>query len=468
MAISEVSVKNIIISSQATEVTSQIPQEIQQFFDNNFDFLQWKWSEKQEFWFYLDNFYPKSMDYQSNIIYFDEDACQKKQQLIESLAWIIKILQYENADLKELQIAFELVCIVPNFWQVTAQENIRFSVLAKNIALNFIKNINFEINTLSDSPRYEAECIKKLKQDLESYHWIELEKSSHILESVYSNLSLKFHQTYSFLCWNHLGEVLSLINKEKNCWNLLWFLSNLPEEYHHKVILETSNQLACFLLLIRRMYHLSEEEQLNLSEVWQSLSSSEMLKEWLFVVNQYPVRFPWLQLGLGRFLATATNQEIDYYIESINLENNSDDIKKCIDYFFEYANEAEQKYFCEQAFQKWNQWDFNKYFGIRKSCLDKVIIKYFQSQSSDKLDKFIQCHLAEINTFQSKWFDNEITLYEFIYFNLSRIQPACIAYNLNNNNLKFKDLYQKEYIPTYVSEDLRWNNWVDYFEKTNN
>lgn len=99
-------------------------------------------------------------------------------------------------------MAFELVCIVPNFWQVTAQENIIFSFLAKNIALNFIKNINFEI------------------------------------------------------------------------------------------------------------------------------------KSWLSVVNKYPVRFPWLQLGLGKFLTTATNQETVFYIESINLKSSSEDIKRCVGYFF--------------------------------------------------------------------------------------------------------------------------------------
>lgn len=466
MAIQKISVKDIIILSQGTEITAQIPKGIQQFFDDNFDFLQWKWTSKYEFWNYLNRFYPESMDYQSSIVYLDEGGRQKKQQLIESLAWIIQVLQCENNNVKELQMAFELVCIVPNFWQVTAQENIRFSVLAKNIALNFIKNINFEINALSNSPRYEVECIKKLKQDLESYHWIELEKSSHILESVYSNLSLKFHQTYSFLCWNHLGEVLSLINKEKNCWNLLWFLSNLPEEYHHKVILETSNQLACFLLLIRRAYELSEEWQLSLSKVWKSLGSLEILKSWLSVVNQYPVRFPWLQLGLGKFLTTATNQETVFYIESINLKSSSEDIKQCVGYFFEHANEIKQKYFCEQAFQKWNQWDFDKYPGVSKSCLDRAIVKYFQFQSLDKIEEFIQLHLKEISTFQNKWFDNMNNLNKFIYYHLSRIQPACIAYDLNNDkNLKFEDFDRKEYVPTYFPKDLRWKNWVKDFGK---
>lgn len=466
MAIQKISVKDIIILSQGTEITAQIPKGIQQFFDDNFDFLQWKWTSKYEFWNYLNKFYPESMDYQSSIIYLDEGGRQKKQQLIESLAWIIQVLQCENNNVKDLQMAFELVCIVPNFWQVTAQENIRFSVLAKNIALNFIKNINFEINALSSSPRYEVECIKKLKQDLESYHWIELEKSSHILESVYSNLSLKFHQTYSFLCWNHLGEVLSLINKEKNCWNLLWFLSNLPEEYHHKVILETSNQLACFLLLIRRAYELSEEWQLSLSKVWKSLGSLEILKSWLSVVNQYPVRFPWLQLGLGKFLTTATNQETVFYIESINLKSSSEDIKQCVGYFFEHANKIKQKYFCEQAFQKWNQWDFDKYPGVSKSSLDRAIVKYFQFQSLDKIEEFIQLHLKEISTFQNKWFDNMDNLNKFIYYHLSRIQLACIAYDLNNDkNLKFEDFDRKEYVPTYFPKDLRWKNWVKDFGK---
>lgn len=202
MAIQKISVKDIIILSQGTEITAQIPKGIQQFFDDNFDFLQWKWTSKYEFWNYLNRFYPESMDYQSSIIYLDEGGRQKKQQLIESLAWIIQVLQCEKINVKDLQMAFELVCIVPNFWQVTAQENIIFSFLAKNIALNFIKNINFEI------------------------------------------------------------------------------------------------------------------------------------KSWLSVVNQYPVRFPWLQLGLGKFLTTATNQETVFYIESINLKSSSEDIKRCVGYFF--------------------------------------------------------------------------------------------------------------------------------------
>lgn len=467
MAIQKVSVKDIIILSQGTEITAQIPKGIQQFFDDNFDFLQWKWTNKYEFWNYLNNFYPKSMDCQSNIIYLDEDSYQKKQQLIESLAWIIQILQYENVNPKELKIAFELSCIVPNFWQIAIQENIQFSIFSKNAALDFLQNINFEISTLSKSPRYEIEYIEKLKQDLENYHWIDLEKSNYVLDGIYNDLSLNFHRAYSFLCWYHLEDIILLINEERNCWKLLWFLANLLEEHRPKVILNTSNKLACFLLLIRGMYYLSEEEQLNLSQIWQRLSSSERLKSWLSVVNQYPVRFPWLQLGLGKFLITATNQEINYYIESINLESSSTDIKQCVDYFFEHANETKQKYFCEQAFQKWNQWDFNQYSSIMRSCLDKAIVKHFQFQSSDKLDEFIQKHLTKINTFQNKWFDNEIALYKFIYFYLSKIQPAYIACDLNNNNnLKFENLYQKEYVPICFSGDLRWKNWVKYFDKT--
>lgn len=334
MAIQKISVKDIIILSQGTEITAQIPKGIQQFFDDNFDFLQWKWTSKYEFWNYLNRFYPESMDYQSSIIYLDEGGRQKKQQLIESLAWIIQVLQCENNNVKDLQMAFELVCIVPNFWQVTAKENIRFSVLAKNIALNFIKNINFEI------------------------------------------------------------------------------------------------------------------------------------KSWLSVVNQYPVRFPWLQLGLGKFLTTSTNQETVFYIESINLKSSSEDIKQCVGYFFEHANEIKQKYFCEQAFQKWNQWDFDKYPGVSKSCLDRAIVKYFQFQSLDKIEEFIQLHLKEISTFQNKWFDNMDNLNKFIYYHLSRIQPACIAYDLNNDkNLKLEDFDRKEYVPTYFPKDLRWKNWVKDFGK---
>lgn len=57
-------------------------------------------------------------------------------------------------------------------------------------------------------------------------------------------------------------------------------------------------------------------------------------------------------------------------------------------------------------------------------------------------------------------------LNKFIYYHLSRIQPACIAYDLNNDkNIKLEDFDRKEYVPTYFPKDLRWKDWVKDFGK---
>ncbi|MFZ7225703.1 hypothetical protein, partial [Avibacterium avium] len=269
------------------------------------------------------------------------------------------------------------------------------------------------------------------------------------------------HSSYSFIVEHHNNEIIDLINNEKRVWQLLYWLALLPEKYKHTIAVKTNNKLAQFLLLLDLNYLISNElqqEQLQLSEIWHKCPV-----EWFQVFNKYPVRYPWLQLGLGKFLTSAIYERIKNYIDSVELSIPPENIQSCLEYFFEYANEERIHYFCRLGYQKWKNWDFENQYSVTKSCLDRAIIKYFQDLVTDKeRANFIENEIDEILHFNKHWFSSIVELDKFIYFHLSRMQPACIAGELKQNkSLLFDDLDKNFYCPAFFQEDKRWRNWVN-------
>lgn len=120
----------ILCLAQSPEYDASVPDGIFSFFDEHFDFANWKWDDKSHFWQYQDNFYPSSIYYHDAVIYIDD--IDKKNTLIESISWLINILQYEHSSEKDQKIAFELTCLIPKFWEISRQENIVFLILMKN------------------------------------------------------------------------------------------------------------------------------------------------------------------------------------------------------------------------------------------------------------------------------------------------------------------------------------------------
>ena len=116
-----------------------------------------------------------------------------------------------------------------------------------------------------------------------------------------------------------------------------------------------------------------KDEQIELSGIWQNCPN-----EWFDIFNQYPVRYPSLQLGFGAFLTNATDEKIRIYIDSLQLNQDETTIKECLEYFFAHANENRVQYLCKLAFEKWKDWDFGNTYSIARSVLDRALVKYFQ------------------------------------------------------------------------------------------
>lgn len=447
----------ILHLAQSLDYSSCLPDEIFSFFDKNFNFNSWKWDDEYLFWQYYNNFYPSSIDYHDAVIYIDNP--DKKNRLIESISWLINTLQDEHSSEKDQKIAFELTFLLPKFWAISYEEGIIFSQSSKNLAMRYLSHLEIELSTLQNASINDNERMDSLTENLENERWKELAEDKWHLNELYNHLSLNFHQSYSFISEHYDCEILLLINQEMKVCNLLYWLALLPEKYYQPFALQTTNNLAKFLLLFKLNYLSRNEmknEQRQLSDIWQNCPD-----EWFYIFNQYPVRYPYLQLGFGAFLTKATDEKICIYIDSLHLNQGEESIKECLMYFFAHADENRIQYLCKLAFEKWKDWDFGNPYSIARSVLDRALVKYFQIMlPKQDRENFIQNEIDQILNFQQQWFASIVELNEFVYLHLSRIQPAYIAEELEkDSSLSFEDI-RKGICPNQFNNDLRWRNWI--------
>lgn len=94
----ELTTIQVLRQVQSFDYQSTIPDEILSFFDEHFNFSSWSWDDKYLFHQYINNLYPSSINYQDTVIYIDDS--DKKSRLLESVSWLIKILQDEQSSEK--------------------------------------------------------------------------------------------------------------------------------------------------------------------------------------------------------------------------------------------------------------------------------------------------------------------------------------------------------------------------------
>ena len=449
----------ILHLAQSLDYSSYLPDKIFSFFDKNFNFDSWKWDDEHLFWEYCNEHYPSSMDYQNTTIYIND--INKKTKLIKSISWLVKILQDEHSSEKDQKIAFELTYLLPKFWEISHEEDIVFSHSSKKLAMRYLSHLEIELSTLQNASINDNERMDSLTENLENERWKELAEDKWHLNELYNHLSLNFHQSYSFISEHYNHEILSLINQETKVFNLLYWLALLPEKYRQPFALHTTNNLAKFLLLFR-LDHLfrnnMKNEQIQLLDIWKDCPN-----EWFDVFNQYPVRYPSLQLGFGAFLSNATDEKIRIYIDSLQLNQDEATIKECLAYFFAHADENRVQYLCKLAFEKWKDWDFGNPYSIARSVLDRALVKYFQIMlPKQDRENFIQNEINQILNFQQQWFASIVALDKFVYLHLSRMQQACIAEELEKDaSLSFEDIQKLIYLPAQFNNDLRLKNWIN-------
>lgn len=461
MAIQQLSTQELLILSQQDNIKPELSIKIMYFFNKYLDFKNWK--RNTDFYYYFQNLsLPRQIDYQNNIVYFNNE--DEKINLLETLAWVILTLKNEDSDEESQQIAFELSSIVPNFWQVTNQENIYFSDSCKKLAVNYLNSVDFNIQATEHSSINERENLDFLEKILTDKNWQEIADNYSSLNDIYNKMFIDWHTSYGYLLQHHFDVLLDIINKTNSVWKILWLIVHLENRQIIDVILKTDNKLAVFLLLHRlntSFDNLDKNYLLSLSKLWESLED-DLLKEWLSIFNKFPNRHKALQYGIGKFLCKSNPENIQIYINNLNLNSNYQDIGDCIQYFLSNSTNDNREYFCKLSFEKWKDWQPENGHKIFKSVLDEVIVYYFQYYCDEIIrGEFINKHLNEIFNAQNRWFDNKTEFNHFVEFHLSKIQPACLADELiKDTDLTLENFINKEFTPNFFQEDKRWQHWL--------
>ena len=421
----------------------------------------------ETYWAELDKYYP-NIDNTNDFIEF---TTEKEQTFtLQTMSWIIRVLQDEQAHITDIHIAWCLCIIVPNFWENSHKINLTFSERHKKLTVRRINNYIVKLSVLDSASFVEKETISNLHNAFCNQSWQVIAEQYHYqLNEIYEcisifsrNIGIDSH-SYLFLIWHYLDDAMTILNQEEDYQLILVWLTYIPTKLLPEFAMKTSNLIAKFLILLK-IHNVSIEHQQQFVSIWNSLDFQH-LKEWLTVFNHYPVRYPYLQIGLGRFLADTSVENISIYIDSLPLENDRETVLQCLQTFFESASTSKKKVFCEMAFKKWDAWDFQLSAKDQRksSSLDLAIIMYFKEFFIDECNDFIQHHLDKIQSIHHKWFENETTFNSYIQFHLAKIQPPCWANYLLEHNLPLSIIQNLEFTPDFFKEDIRWQHWYWYY-----
>lgn len=104
----------------------------------------------------------------------------------------------------------------------------------------------------------------------------------------------------------------------------------------------------------------------------------------MWVLNEYPGRYPELQPSMGRALSVAPTHARTTYIATLSMNDLSKpETTLALETFREVANEASRKELWTAAYQRWTAWDFGtteqskSLFSVKVSPLDFAVVGYF-------------------------------------------------------------------------------------------
>ena len=138
---------------------------------------------------------------------------------------------------------------------------------------------------------------------------------------------------------------------------------------------------------------------------WEALLSSAAAEpsewpRWLAVLNEYPSRYPQIQLSLGNALVSASDEAIDAYVASIS--KNSDfgraDLANALSVFRTRASLPVRQRLWTAAFRRWKAWDFGcdeksrSVLRLVRSSYDYPVMGYLTEclSAKERVDMFAE------------------------------------------------------------------------------
>ncbi|MEX5567072.1 hypothetical protein Q1J55_04530 [Pseudomonas syringae] len=136
----------------------------------------------------------------------------------------------------------------------------------------------------------------------------------------------------------------------------------------------------------------------------------------LHAFNKYPVRYPWLQRGLGRVLALVSTEHLKRYVDTLGITHSPDCgevITVCLETLQANASHEIRVMCWHFAYERWEQWQAgltndNPGLGRQTSIVDYAVIGWLVEGCHDKqLGEWLEQMSLELQRLQQRWFSSK-------------------------------------------------------------
>jgi hypothetical protein len=165
-------------------------------------------------------------------------------------------------------------------------------------------------------------------------------------------------------------------------------------------------------------------------------------EDWLRFFNAYPVRYPTLQVSLGRVLAAAPLSTLQAYVSSLVLQSSPvtqpglsrEEVAECLGAFRNHADLERRKRLWTLAHERWRAWNFDDanagthLADVHRSVLDYALVGYaVECLSHVDLRKAMDDVQRELETVGDVWHASITDIVSSWNRCLSRLQPYAHA-----------------------------------------
>jgi len=231
---------------------------------------------------------------------------------------------------------------------------------------------------------------------------------------------------------------------------------SLSEANRVKLARTTSSQRYRFAAVLsiawskNRLAALSDEAENELTALLEDVAKdADQWPRWMRAFNEYPMRFPALQLPLGRALAQASANALASYVESISLyarpldrpehgqlslTDGSQSVANCLKAFRESATLEQRCTLWQIAETRWEHWNFGlqsssegNLIWIVGSELDYAITAHAaECLTVNKREALLASLVKEIRDIEMGWHSSIMELQSRRNVFLSRMQPLLV------------------------------------------
>ena len=170
-------------------------------------------------------------------------------------------------------------------------------------------------------------------------------------------------------------------------------------------------------------------------------SNSVVWRAWMTVLNTYPVRYPMLQIALGRALARASDGSFEAWLDALKLHPESlsraispttrPDAVTCLAAFAEAAAFDVRVAAWSQVWSRWNEWNFadrEALLEVHGSILDLGVVGYaLEVLDEVEVAEHIEAEARAINLAFGRWWPTSTALNSEMNRRQSRLQPLAHA-----------------------------------------